>query len=143
MPVKVLIPTKIMKKILIGGHEQSFKNDLRTLLELDGFQMQEASKPGEALKKVLEEKFDVIVLHLQLDLDNTLSTLAFSAIRMVDRELPVIVITDNAETLSSIAPVVHEAFKHFHTPVDPKEIVGAIKEAINVKFDSQQTSLKG
>ncbi len=132
-----------MKKILIGGHEQSFKNDLRTLLELDGFHMQEASKPGEALKKVLEEKFDVIVLHLQLDLDNTLSTLAFSAIRMVDRELPVIIVTDNAETLSSIVPVIHEAFKHFQTPVDPKEIVGAIKEAIKVKFDSQQTSLKG
>jgi two-component system response regulator HydG len=132
-----------MKKILIGGHEQSFRRDLRTLLELDGFHMQEASRPGEALKKVLEEKFDVIVLHLQLDLDSTLSTLAFSAIRMVDRELPVIIVTDNAETLSSIVPVIHEAFKHFQTPVDPKEIVGAIKEAIKVKLDSQQTSLKG
>lgn len=132
-----------MKKILIGGHEQSFRSDLRTLLELDGFHIQETSRPGEALKKVLEEKFDVIVLHLQLDLDNTLSTLAFSAIRMVDRELPVIIVTDNAETLSSIVPVIHEAFKHFQTPVDPKEIVGAVKEAINVKFDSQQISLKG
>ncbi len=70
-------------------------------------------------------------------------TLVFSTIRTIDKELPVIVVTDNAETLSSIASVIHDAFKHFQTPVDPKEIVGAIKEAINVKFDSQQTSLKG
>ncbi len=126
-----------MKKILVGSHEQSFRSDLRTLLDLDGFHMQEASRPIKALKKVLEEKFDVVVLHLQLHLDNMISTLAFSAIRMIDRELPVIVVTDNAETLSSMASVIHEAFKHFHTPVDPKEIVGAIKEAVNVKFDSQ------
>jgi DNA-binding NtrC family response regulator len=130
-----------MKKILVVDLEQSFRSDLRTLLELDGFHMQEASRPTEALKKVLEEKFDVVVLHLQLD--NMLSTLTFSSIRMADRELPIIVVTDNAETLSSIAPVIHDAFKHFQTPVDPKEIVGAIKEAINVKFNSQQTSLKG
>ncbi len=130
-----------MKKILVVDLEQSYRSDLRTLLELDGFHMQEASRPSEAVKKVLEEKFDVVVLHLQLD--NILSTLTFSAIRMADRKLPIIVVTDNAETLSSIAPVIHEAFKHFHTPVDPKEIVGAIKEAIKVKFDSQQTSLKG
>ncbi len=130
-----------MKKILVGSHQQSFRSDLRTLLELDGFHMQEASRPSEALKKVLEDKYDVVVLHLQLD--NVLNTLAFSTIRMVDRELLVIVVTDNAETLSSIAPVFHEAFKHFQIPVDPKEIVGAIREAINVKFDSQQTSLKG
>jgi DNA-binding response OmpR family regulator len=71
-----------MKKILIGGHEQSFRSDLKTLLELDGFHMQEASRPSEALKKVLEENFAVVVLHLQLD--NMLSTLAFSAIRMRD-----------------------------------------------------------
>ncbi len=130
-----------MKKILVVDLEQSFRSDLRTLLELDGFHMQEASRPTEVLKKVLEEKFDVVVLHLQLD--NMLSTLTFSAIRMADRELPIIVVTDNAETLSSIASVIHDAFKHFQTPVDLKEIVGAIKEAINVKFDSQQTSLKG
>jgi DNA-binding NtrC family response regulator len=130
-----------MKKILIGGHEQSFRSDLKTLLELDGFHMQEASRPSEALKKVLEENFAVVVLHLQLD--NMLSTLAFSAIRMVDKELPIIVVIDSEESLSSIASVIHEAFKHFQTPVDPKEIVGAIKEAINVKFDSQQISLKG
>jgi DNA-binding NtrC family response regulator len=126
-----------MKKILVGSHEQSFRSDLRTLLDLDGFHMQEASRPIKALKKVLEEKFDVVVLHLQLHLDNMISTLAFSAIRMIDRELPVIVVTDNAETLSSMASVIHEAFKHFQTPVNPKEIVGAIKEAVNVKFDSQ------
>ena len=126
-----------MKKILVGSHEQSFRSDLRTLLDLDGFHMQEASRPIKALKKVLEEKFDVVVLHLQLHLDNMISTLAFSAIRMIDRELPVIVVTDNAETLSSMASVIHEAFKHFQAPVNPKEIVGAIKEAVNVKFDSQ------
>ncbi len=130
-----------MKKILVVDLEQSFRSDLRTLLELDGFHMQEASRPSEAVKKVLEEKFDVVVLHLQPD--NMLITLTFSAIRTADRELPIIVVTDNAETLSSIAPVIHDAFKHFQTPVDPKEIVGAIKEAIKVKFDSQQTSLKG
>ena len=126
-----------MKKILVGSHKQAFRSDLRTLLDLDGFHMQEASRPIKALKKVLEEKFDVVVLHLQLHLDNMISTLAFSAIRMIDRELPVIVVTDNAETLSSMASVIHEAFKHFQTPVNPKEIVGAIKEAVNVKFDSQ------
>jgi len=117
-----------MTKILICDHEYSFRSSLRRSLESDGFSVHDISSSSEALKYVLKEKFDAIVLNLQPN--NMISTLAFSAIRRIDKELPVIVVTDSEESLSSVSSIIHDAFGYFRKPADCGEIKTAINEAI-------------
>ncbi len=109
-----------MAKVLVCDHEYSFRSSLRKLLESDGFSVHDISRSSEALKYVLKEKFDAIVFNLQPD--NMISSLVFSAIRTIDKELPVIVITDSEESLSSVSSIIHETFRYFRKPVGYKEI---------------------
>ena len=124
-----------MAKVLVCDHEYSFRSSLRKSLESNGFYIQEASSPSEAVKYVLKEKFDAIVLNLQPD--NMFSTLAFSVIKTIEKELPVIVITDSEESLPSVSSIIHETFRLFQKPVDSKEIEEAIREAVKVKADNK------
>jgi DNA-binding NtrC family response regulator len=118
-----------MAKILVCDHDYSFRSSLRKSLESDGFSVHDISGASEALKYVLKEKFDAIVLTLQPN--NTISTLAFSAIKMVEKDLPVIIITDSEESFSSVSSIIHEAFEYFRKPADFREIKAAINDAIN------------
>ncbi len=124
-----------MAKVLVCDHEYSFRSSLRKLLESDGFSVHDISRSSEALKYVLKEKFDAIVFNLQPD--NMISTLVFSAIRTIDKELPVIVITDSEESLSSVSSIIHETFRYFRKPVGYREIKEAINETIILKLNNE------
>ncbi|MBO1223165.1 MAG: response regulator [Candidatus Scalindua sediminis] len=124
-----------MAKVLVCDHEYSFRSSLRKSLESDGFSVHDISRASEALKYVLKEKFDAIVFNLQPD--NMISTLIFSAIRTIDKELPVIVITDSDESLSSVSSIIHETFRYFRKPVGYREIKEAINETIILKLNSE------
>ena len=124
-----------MAKVLVCDHEISFRSSLGKLLESDGFSVHDISSSSEALKYVLKEKFDAIVFNLQPD--NMISTLVFSAIRTIDKELPVIVITDSDESLSSVSSIIHETFRYFRKPIGYKEIKAAINETIILKLNNE------
>ncbi len=124
-----------MQKILICDPDELFRCNLRSVLKSKDFYIQEASRPSEAVKYVLKEKFNVIVFSLQSEDMNGIQI--FSAIKAIDYKLPVIVITDSDEPLSSVSSIIHESFRLFQKPVDSKEIKEAIRDAVNVKADNK------
>lgn len=124
-----------MEKVLICDSDRLFRYNLRSLLESKGFYIQEASRPSEAVKHVLKERFGAIVFNLQSDDMN--GTQIFSAIRAIDYKLPVIVVTDSNEPLSSVSSIIHESFRLFQKPVDCNEIEESIREALNVKANNK------
>jgi DNA-binding NtrC family response regulator len=124
-----------MQKILICDSDELFRCNLRSVLKSKGFYIQEASRPSEAVKYVLKEMFDVIVFSLQSEDMNGIQI--FSAIKAIDYKLPVIVVTDSNEPLSSVSSIIHESFRLFQKPVDCNEIEEAIREAVSVKADNK------
>lgn len=120
-----------MKNILICENEQLFANHLKEFLESNGFFVLTTEGPSEAVKNVLKKEFDAIVLNLKSNYID--STQAFYAIRMINNKIPVIVIADNNEPLSSASSIIHEAFRYFSKPVSVEEIKEAINEAIHEK----------
>ncbi len=123
-----------MKKLLIGGNDSLFRSKLMKLVESNSFFVKEASRTNEVLKCVCSEKFDAVIFNFGFD--DVDSTQAFFAMRVVDKELPVIVISNENDTLSSVAPVIHEAYRYYSMPVDLKEINEAVNEAIDARADS-------
>jgi DNA-binding NtrC family response regulator len=105
------------------------------VLESKGFDVQEASRPGEAIKYVLKKGFCAVIFNLQSDDLNSVQI--FSAIKTIDYKLPVIVVTDSDVTLSSVSSIVHESFKLFQKPVGCNEIEEAALEAVQVKANSK------
>ena len=124
-----------MQKILICDSDELFRCNLGSVLESNGFYVQEASRPSEAVKYVLKEMFDVIVFSLQSEDMNGIQI--FSTIKAIDYKLPVIVVTDSNEPLSSVSSIIHESFRLFQKPVDCNEIEEAIREAVSVKADNK------
>ena len=124
-----------MQKILICDPDDLFRCNLRNVLELKGFDVQEASRPSEAVKYVLKEEYGAVVFNLQSDDLNGVQI--FSAIRTIDYKLPVIVVTDNNVALSSVSSIIYESFKLFQKPVDCNEIEEAVREAVQVKANSK------
>jgi DNA-binding NtrC family response regulator len=124
-----------MQKILICDSDELFRCNLRSALKSEDFYIQEASRPSEAVKYVLKEKYNAIVFSLHSEDMNGIQI--FSAIKAIDYKLPVIVVTDSNEPLSSVSSIIHESFRLFQKPVDYNEIEEAIREAVNVKVDNK------
>jgi len=120
-----------MQKILICDSDELFRCNLRSALKSEDFYIQEASSPSEAVKYVLKEKLNVIVFSLQSE--DMKGVQVFSAIKAIDYKLPVIVVIDSNEPLSSVSSIIHESFRLFQKPVDYNEIEESIREAVNVK----------
>ena len=124
-----------MQKVLICDPDKIFRYDLRSVLESKGFDVQEASRPSEAVKYVLKEGFGAVVFNLQSDDLNGVQI--FFAIKTIDYTLPVIAVTESNVTLSSVSSIIHESFKLFQKPVDCNEIEEAVREAVQVKANSK------
>ncbi len=119
-----------MQKILICDPDKLFRWNLGYVLETKGFVVQEASRPSEAVKYVLKEKFDAVVFNMQPEDFNGMQI--FSAIKSIDNKLPIIIVTDGDVALSSVSSIIHESFKLFQKPVDYYEIVMAVRDAVLV-----------
>jgi len=116
-----------MQEILVCDPDKLFRWNLGYVLESKGFVVQEASRPSEAVKYVLNEKFAAVVFNMQPE--DLKGVQIFSAIKTIDNKLPVIIVTDGDVTLSSVSSIIHESFKLFQKPVSYVDIVAAVREA--------------
>ena len=121
--------------ILICDADELFRRNLRNVLESNDFDVQEVSRPSEAVKYVLKEGFCAVIFNLQSNDLNGVQI--FSAIKTIDYKLPVIVVTDSDVTMSSVSSIIHESFQLFQKPVDCNEIEEAVREAVQVKANSK------
>ncbi len=123
-----------MQKILICDPDKLFRLNLRYVLESNGFVVQEVSRPSEAVKYVLKEEFDAVVFNMQPEDLNGVQI--FSAIKTIDNKLPIIIVTDGDVTLASVSSIIHKSFRLFQKPVGYNEIEEAVREATQMKVDS-------
>ncbi len=124
-----------MQKVLICDPDKLFRWNLGYVLESNGFDAQEVSRPSEAVKYVLNEKLGAVVFSMQPEDLNSVQI--FSAIKAIDNKLPVIIVTDSDVTLSSVSSIIHESFKLFQKPVGYIDIVAVVHEATQIKVNSK------
>ncbi|MBC8552188.1 MAG: response regulator [Candidatus Brocadiales bacterium] len=122
-----------MQKVLVYDPDKLFRLNLRYILESNGFVVQEASRPSEAIRYILKEGFNAIVFNMEPEDLNGVQI--FSAIKAIDDKLPVIVVTDGDVTLSAVSSMIHKSFRLFQKPVGYNEIEEAVREAVLMKVD--------
>lgn len=115
------------KKILIVDDEQDVIIFLDTLFKSEGYETVTAMNGAEALKKLKEDKPDLITLDLQMP-QNT-GTDFYRSIRHNKEyeNIPVIVVSGLPGKHLAIA----KPYAVFDKPIDKQELISKVKEAID------------
>ncbi len=118
-------------KVLLVDDEKAFIQTLAERLELRDFSVQTAFDGEEALSKIKEEDFDVVVLDVIMPGKNGIETL--KEIKSLKPLINVIMLTGHATVETAIDGMKTGAFDYLMKPTDTSDLVGKIKKAYKIK----------
>jgi len=126
--------TKTKGKILIIEDDPRFRQALNIRLHSDGYETAFASDALEAMTAALQSKPDLIILDLGLPAGNGLAVLEHIKHNASLSPIPVIIVT--GWELHEASPAALGACGYFQKPVDPEELLAAIRKALEGTHDS-------
>lgn len=117
-----------MRKILVIDDEQNIRKMLTRVLSPEGFIVKEANNGLEALKKLQEENYSLVLLDLKMPGLNGIETL--KEIRENDLNLPVIMMSAYGSIPEAVEAMKLGALDYLIKPFDIEELKIIIKRAI-------------
>jgi EAL domain-containing protein (putative c-di-GMP-specific phosphodiesterase class I)/CheY-like chemotaxis protein len=109
----VIAPTR---GALVVDDDDAMRRTMRRILGAAGFRVAEARDGGEAVAALGDRTYDVVVSDLHMPGLDGLALLR--AVRAVDLDLPVILVTGDPDVSSAAQAVEHGAFRYLTKPVD-------------------------
>ena len=117
-----------MRKILVIDDEQNIRKMLTRVLSPEGFIVKEANNGLEALKRLQEENYSLVLLDLKMPGLNGIETL--KEIRQNDLNLPVIMMSAYGSIPEAVEAMKLGALDYLIKPFDIEELKIIIKRAI-------------
>jgi two-component system response regulator PilR (NtrC family) len=117
-----------MPDILVVDDELSMREFLKILLEKEGFSVATAPDAANAITRLEEETFKLIISDVRMPGIGGLSLL--EKIKEIDNALPVIMITAYASPESAVRAMKNGAFDYITKPFKVEEILDNVKKAI-------------
>jgi len=117
-----------MSAVLIVDDERSMGIVLSTFLKRKGVQVAEASGFSEALKKIQQERYDVVITDLKMDDGGGVDVLR--AVKRLTPATPVIILTGYATIPSAVETMKLGAFDYLTKPFEPDELLLRIHKAL-------------
>ncbi len=115
-------------KILLVDDEDEFAATLAERLELRGYDA-EIAKDGESgISLVSAGSFDIVVLDLMMPGLTGIDTL--KQMKIIDRDLPVILLTGHGSTKEAMEGMRLGAFDFLMKPLDIRELINEIEKAV-------------
>ncbi len=115
-------------KILIVDDELVIRDGLRRVLNANGFQSYTSSSGYEAVERLQEERFHVVVTDLKMPGMSGLEVL--NAIRILQPEVPVIIITGYSTVDTAVEAMKGGAFDYISKPFTPEQITEKVEKAL-------------
>gem|GEM_PF-2124009 len=120
----------MLAKVLVVDDEELIRLSLRKLLEKNGFEVDVAGSADEALKKLDENGFGVVITDIMMpDMDGIE---LLRRIKEKDSSIYVIMITAYASLDRAIASLKHGANDFIKKPYENREIVEAVRKGMQV-----------
>ncbi len=110
-----------MKNILIIDDERNHRHMLRLHLEDAGYSCDEAENGAVAVAAIGEKQYDLLLLDITMDVMDGLTFLSY--IRQQGNNIPVVIITANADAKTAVAAMKLGAADYVTKPVDIKELL--------------------
>jgi len=118
-------------KILIVDDELIMRESLGGWLERDGHEIEKAASGEEALKKMQQTRFDVLLVDIKMEGMSGLELL--KKVKEYDPDIEVVMITAFGSISSSIEAMKNGAFDYLLKPFDPNELGVLIEKIIENK----------
>jgi PAS domain S-box-containing protein len=128
-----------IRKILVVDDEENICEMLSEFLKINGFEVETSTRGWEALNKVKNQGFDVMLLDIRMpDMDGIE---LLKTAKMVDPTLPVIMMTGNISVKSAIESMRYGAYDYITKPFDLDQALSAVKRGWEKKVLEAQNRL--
>ncbi len=115
-------------RILIVDDEESIRFILERTLRNEGYILETAVHGGEAIQKITQNHYDLILLDLHMEPVGGMDV--FNAARTQDPDMMVIILTAHGSLDSSVEALRLGAFDYLFKPADPKTIRQRVQESL-------------
>jgi len=127
-----------MQKILVIDDDLDICLLLKKFLSKKGFEVNTASIGEEGIKKLKEEKFNLVICDFKLPDYDGLEML--QKIKLIDSSLQVIIITGYSDIRVSVDAIRKGAFDYVTKPLYPDELFDTVQKALQKKSVSKGDS---
>ncbi len=114
-------------KILVVDDEKDTRTTLKDILELEGYRVATAANGEEALKKMQQDEYDVIILDIVMPGMDGITVLEHLSQMPIDIEI--VLLTAHSSVSSAIAALRHGAADYLLKPAAPDEIINTVEKA--------------
>ncbi|MCY1634477.1 sigma-54-dependent transcriptional regulator [Marinifilum sp. D737] len=129
-----------MKRILIIDDDATICLMLQGLLKRKGFDADTVFSAGEAIKKLENETFDLVLSDFRLPDFDGLELL--QKIKAMHPSVPVIIMTSYADIRTAVSAIKMGAFEYVTKPLNPDEILLLINSALEKVQEKQEEPKK-
>lgn len=116
--------------VLVADDDVKIRNSLKRVLELEGFDIEEASNGVEAMEKIGSTPFYCIILDLkmpQMDGEKL-----FEELKVLNIPIPVIILTGHGDIPQAVSFIKKGAFDFIEKPPSMEKITEAVKKATSL-----------
>jgi DNA-binding NtrC family response regulator len=117
--------------ILVVDDEAVIREGMRRILEADGYVVETSASGYMALETVQEKSFDLVITDLKMPGMDGLEVL--KAIKVLQPEIPVIIITGYSTVDTAVEAMKNGAFDYIAKPFTAEQISGKVRNAIAQK----------
>jgi DNA-binding NtrC family response regulator len=116
------VPLRTASKlsVLVVDDEQDIREYLEDFLRAEGYEVTTLADPTEALERIRDDVFHLVVLDLMMPKVSGIDLLA--QIRAVDDDIAVIILTGYPSLETASASIQHEVSAYIHKPFTPAEL---------------------
>lgn len=118
-----------MANILIVDDEKSIRRSLRDVLEIEKYKVDEAVDGLDALVKIKQGKFDIVILDIKMPKLDGLE--ALDRIQLLTPDTPVIMISGHADIDVAVEAVKKGAFDFISKPLDLNRLLITLRNAMD------------
>lgn len=126
--------SKMNRQILVVDEKMSFRQDIWTLLEKEGYEVSVVSNATGALDEFNSKRFDMVLTDITMSGMEELGLLR--SLRQANPDIIVIIVSDNRAVGSVVDAIKEGTVRYFRAPIES----GFVLEAINQVFEEQRTS---
>lgn len=122
------------KKILIVEDDQHIRKLLNILIRKDDVDIDEAVEGNEALKKLRDNRYDLVILDIMMPNVDGFSILKDMRERPETAQLPVIVVTAKTEDKDLMKGYSMGANYYITKPFEPQDLIHSIELILKIKY---------
>lgn len=137
-----------MHRVLVVDDDKVLQNSVKEALLYHSFQVDVANNGKEALHAVYKEKYDLVVMDVNMPEMDGIS--ALTEIKKVDPSVIVIILTAYSNVSDAVKVVKEGAYNYLEKPISSENLVALIKRALKARslvetsaFSSPRLSLGG